>query len=47
MVNPVRADVRRGDPKEPRVHKMRAFTRWKWHLDEVYVKINGCDTLAE
>lgn len=20
---------------------MRAFTRWRWHLDEVYVKING------
>jgi putative transposase len=20
---------------------MRAFTHWKWHLDEVYVKING------
>ncbi len=20
---------------------MRAFTHWRWHLDEVYVKING------
>src|ERR1035441_5163722 len=20
---------------------MRAYTHWKWHLDEVYVKING------
>jgi len=24
-----------------RVDRMRAFTHWKWHLDEVYVKING------
>jgi putative transposase len=24
-----------------RVQKMRAFTHWRWHLDEVYVKING------
>jgi putative transposase len=20
---------------------MRGFTHWRWHLDEVYVKING------
>jgi putative transposase len=20
---------------------MRAFTRWRWHLDEMVVKING------
>ena len=20
---------------------MRAYTHWRWHLDEVYVKING------
>jgi putative transposase len=20
---------------------MRAFTHWRWHLDEVHVKING------
>jgi len=20
---------------------MRAYTHWKWHLDEIYVKING------
>ncbi|MGV9009930.1 IS6 family transposase [Brevundimonas sp.] len=30
------AEIRR-----KRVHKMRAFTHWRWHLDEVYVKING------
>ena len=30
------ADIRR-----QRVSRMRAFTHWKWHLDEVFVKING------
>src|SRR6187402_3274020 len=30
------ADVRR-----QRVSRMRGFRQWKWHLDEVYVKING------
>ena len=30
------AEIRR-----KRVGHMRAFTHWKWHLDEVYVKING------
>ncbi len=24
-----------------RVEAMRAFRQWQWHLDEVYVKING------
>jgi putative transposase len=24
-----------------RVSRMRGFRHWKWHLDEVYVKING------
>jgi len=24
-----------------RVQRMRQFTHWRWHLDEVYVKING------
>jgi putative transposase len=24
-----------------RVGHMRAYTRWKWRLDEVYMKING------
>jgi putative transposase len=30
------ADVRR-----QRVNRMKGFRQWKWHLDEVYVKING------
>ncbi len=30
------ADVRR-----QRVNRMRGFRQWKWHLDEVFVKING------
>ena len=30
------AEIRR-----KRVDCMRAYTQWKWHLDEVYVKING------
>ncbi len=30
------ADIRR-----QRVSRMRGFRHWKWHLDEIYVKING------
>jgi putative transposase len=30
------AEIRR-----KRVDHMRAYTQWRWHLDEVYVKING------
>ena len=30
------ADVRR-----QRVSRMRAFRHWRWHLDEMYVKLNG------
>ena len=30
------AEIRR-----KRVNAMRAHTHWRWHLDEVYVKING------
>ena len=30
------AEIRR-----KRVDRMRSFTHWRWHLDEVYVKING------
>jgi len=36
----VRPDVRR-EIRRRRVQRMRAYTHWKWHLDEVYVKING------
>jgi len=27
--------------RQKRVQRMKAFTHWRWHLDEVYVKING------
>ena len=30
------AEIRR-----KRVDHMRAYTHWRWHLDEVFVKING------
>ena len=30
------AEIRR-----KRVGHMRAYTHWRWHLDEVFVKING------
>ena len=30
------AEIRR-----KRVDRMRAYTHWRWHLDEVFVKING------
>ena len=30
-----------GDIRRQRVSRMRGFRRWRWHLDEVYVKING------
>jgi putative transposase len=30
-----------GEVRRKRVQHMRQFTHWKWHLDEVYVKING------
>jgi len=30
------AEVRR-----KRIDRMRAYSNWKWHLDEVFVKING------
>src|ERR1700712_340240 len=27
--------------RRQRVSRMRGFRHWRWHLDEVYVKING------
>ena len=30
------AEIRR-----KRVDRMRAYTPWRWHLDEMFVKING------
>ena len=38
--NRVRADIRGRDPQK-RVQHMRAYSNWQWHLDEVFVKING------
>jgi len=29
------------DIRRQRVSRMKGFRQWKWHLDEVYVKING------
>ncbi|NBB25819.1 IS6 family transposase [Porphyrobacter sp. SLTP] len=29
------------DVRKQRVSRMKGFRQWKWHLDEVYVKING------
>lgn len=30
-----------GEIRKKRVQAMRQHTHWKWHLDEVYVRING------
>lgn len=30
-----------GEIPRKRVGRMRAFRQWRWHLDEIYVKING------
>ena len=30
-----------GDIRRQRISRMRAVTHWRWHLDEVYAKING------
>jgi len=30
-----------GEIRRQRVDRMRSGTRWQWHLDEVFVKING------
>src|SRR5947209_8299156 len=30
-----------GEIRRKRVHRMRPYTHWKWHLDEAYVKITG------
>jgi putative transposase len=29
------------DARRQRVRRMRGFRHWKWHVDEVYVRING------
>ena len=30
-----------GEIRRKRVQAMRQYTHWRWHLDEMYVKING------
>ena len=30
-----------GDIRRQRVSRMRGFLHWRWHLDEMYVKLNG------
>ena len=30
-----------GDIRRQRISRMRGFRQWKWHLDEIYVKLNG------
>src|SRR3954454_11162300 len=30
-----------GDIRQQRVSRMRGFRQWRWHLDEMYVKVNG------
>jgi putative transposase len=29
------------DNRRQRVSRMRGFRQWRWHLDEMYVKVNG------
>jgi len=29
------------DIKRQRISRMKGFTQWRWHVDEVFVKING------
>lgn len=36
LVEQVRPDIRR-----QRVSRLRGFPHWRWHLDEMYVKLNG------
>jgi putative transposase len=30
-----------GEIRRQRVSRMRGFRHWRWHLDEMYVKLNG------
>jgi putative transposase len=30
-----------GEIRRKRINRMRGFCHWRWHLDEMYVKING------
>ena len=41
LVEPLRPDVRGRDPQEAPSIKAAPDAHWRWHLDEMYVKING------
>ena len=30
-----------GDIRRQRVSRMKGFRQWRWHLDEMHVKLNG------
>src|ERR1700684_4621840 len=30
-----------GETRRQRVSRMRGFRHWRWHLDEMYVRLNG------
>lgn len=30
-----------GEIRRQRINRMRGFRHWRWHLDEMFVKING------
>ena len=40
-MEPVRSDVRRAEIRKKRSAALRALPQWRWHLDEVFVTING------
>ena len=40
MVEPV-GPLFASDIRRQRVSRMRCFRHWRWHLDEMYVKLNG------
>jgi len=40
LVEPVRP-LLAADIRHQRVSRMRGFRHWKWHLDEMYIRVNG------
>ena len=32
--------------KRKRIDRMKTYSNWRWHVDEVFVKINGRDSLS-
>jgi putative transposase len=39
-VEQIRSLVRRRHPPSA-IEQLRGFRQWRWHLDEMYVKVNG------